>query len=236
MHDAFQMREHRNARFMLHARDKAFAAARHDHVYVSVQARKHGAHGGAVVGRHERDDVARKAGALQSRDKAAMDRPRGAQAIRAAAQDRGVAGLEAQRAGVGGDIGPALVNHADNTQRRRDALDAQAIGPLEHGQHTAHGVGQIGDFLHAARHRLDALLVEGEPIHRRSERVGGLRLRHVQRVRGKDRRAGLADFRRRRAQRLVLDLGGRQRGHMRATPRRAADIGHEALRVRAIEK
>ena len=36
--DAFQMREHRHARFGLDARDQALAAARHDHVDAAVQA------------------------------------------------------------------------------------------------------------------------------------------------------------------------------------------------------
>ena len=39
MADAFQMREHRHPRFRLHARDQAFAAARHDDVDIAVEAR-----------------------------------------------------------------------------------------------------------------------------------------------------------------------------------------------------
>ena len=47
-----------------------------------------------------------------------------AEALRAAAQDRGIAGLQAQRAGVGGDVGPALEDDAD---RRRAASRTRSI-------------------------------------------------------------------------------------------------------------
>ena len=48
---------------------------------------------------------------------------RGMMALRAAAQDRGVAGLEAQRAGVGGHVGAALVDDADHAERHAHALE-----------------------------------------------------------------------------------------------------------------
>ena len=57
--DAFQMREHRHARFLLHARDQALAAARHDHVDGAVEALEHQADGLAVGGGHELDRASR---------------------------------------------------------------------------------------------------------------------------------------------------------------------------------
>ena len=46
--EAFEMRQHRHAGFFLHARDKAFAAARNDEVDGAVEAFEHFADGGAI--------------------------------------------------------------------------------------------------------------------------------------------------------------------------------------------
>ena len=53
--DAFEMGEHRHARFLLHARDQALAAARHDHVDGAVEAREHHPDRRAVARRHQLD-------------------------------------------------------------------------------------------------------------------------------------------------------------------------------------
>ena len=66
MADAFEMREHRHARFVLHARDKALAAARHDHVDAAVKPAQHLADRGAVAGRHQLDRLFRQAGLAQA--------------------------------------------------------------------------------------------------------------------------------------------------------------------------
>ena len=55
------------------------------------------AHGGAVARRHELDRVGRQAAAAMARAQARDDRARGVEALRAAAQDRGIAGAQAQR-------------------------------------------------------------------------------------------------------------------------------------------
>ena len=53
--DAFEMREHRHARFVLHALDQALAAARHDHVDGAAKAAEHEADRRAIGRRHELD-------------------------------------------------------------------------------------------------------------------------------------------------------------------------------------
>ena len=93
--DAFEMREHRHARLGLHARDQALAAARHDHVDSAVEPLQQLADRGAVAGRHQRDRVLRQAGFLQALRERRMNGARRAVAVRAAAQDHRVAGLEA---------------------------------------------------------------------------------------------------------------------------------------------
>ena len=105
MHDAFKMREDGHARLGLHARDEAFAAARHDDVECAVKPREHLADGLARGEGHARDRRFGQAGRFEAGDETGVDRRRRAEAVRAAAQDRGVAGLEAERAGVGGDVG-----------------------------------------------------------------------------------------------------------------------------------
>ena len=154
--DAFEMREDRHARLALHARDQALAAARHDDVDGAVEARQHLADGGAVGRRHELDRVLGQAGRLQALDQAGMDGARGIERIRAAAQDHGVAGLQAQRAGIGGHVGAALVDHADDAERRAHALDVQAVRPVPCGDHLADRIGQRGDRRDAVGHGRDA--------------------------------------------------------------------------------
>ena len=121
--DAFEMGEHRHARLALHALDQALAAARHDHVERAAEAFEHLADRLARGERHARDRRLGQAGRLEPGDEAGVDRRRGMEAVGAAAQHRRVARLEAERAGVGGDVGPALVDDADDAERRRDALD-----------------------------------------------------------------------------------------------------------------
>ncbi len=123
------MGEHRHARLGLHAADQVLAAARHDHVDRAVEAGEHHADRLAVARRHQRDRRGGQSGFDQAFDQRGMDRAAGAEALGAAAQDRGIAGLEAERAGIGGDIRPALIDHADDAERHPHALDAHAVRP-----------------------------------------------------------------------------------------------------------
>ena len=75
--------------------------------------------------------------------------PRRAEGVGAAAQDRGIARLEAERAGVGGDVGPALIDDADDAERRAHALDVEAVRAVPGGDDGADGIGQGGDLLDA---------------------------------------------------------------------------------------
>ena len=59
--DAFEMREHRHPRLLLHAGDQALAAARHDHVDGAAKPREHETNRLAVHGRHELDRRFRQA-------------------------------------------------------------------------------------------------------------------------------------------------------------------------------
>ena len=118
---------------------------------------------------------------------AGVDRLGRVQALGAAAQDRGVAGLQAERAGVGGDVRPALEDHADHPDRRADPADVQARGPVPFGDHLPDRVGLGGDGAQAVDHAGDARLGQQQPVeHRRAEalRLGQL---HVGGVGGEER-------------------------------------------------
>ncbi len=156
MADAFQMREDGHARLALHALDQALAAARHDDVDRAVEAGQHGAHRGTVGGRHELDRMLGKTGRIEARDEAGVDGGGAAMRVGAAAQDDGVARLEAKPAGIGGDVGPALEDDADDAERRAHALDMQAVRPVPFGDDGADRVGKLGNRLQRLRHAFQA--------------------------------------------------------------------------------
>ena len=57
------------------------------------------------------------------------DREVRAQRARRAAQERGVARLQAEAGGVAGDVGPVLVDDRDDAERHPHPLDLEAVGP-----------------------------------------------------------------------------------------------------------
>src|SRR6185503_17128685 len=106
MADAVEVLDHGDPRLAGEALDQLLAAARHHDVDVFAQ-RDELAYRGAVGGVDELDRGAHAGG-----DGAV--RP---QHFRAAAQDGGVARLEAQRGGVGGHVGTRLVDDRDYAER-----------------------------------------------------------------------------------------------------------------------
>ena len=140
--DALEMGEHRHARLHLDAADQALAAARHDHIDGAVEPGEHQPDGGAVAGRHHLDRFRRQAGLGQTLDEAAVDGARGTIGVGAAAQDRGIARLEAERPGIGGHVRPALIDDADHAERRAHALDVEAVGAVPAGDHRPDRVGE----------------------------------------------------------------------------------------------
>ena len=146
---ALEMLEHRHAAFAITRSISALAAARHDHVDRFGHAQHH-AHRGAIGGRHHLHRVDRQARGCQSLVQAGDDRGRRMQAFLAAAQDGGIAGLEAQAAGIGGDVRPAFVDDADHPQRRAHAGDVEPVGPRPARHFDADRIGQRGDLLEPA--------------------------------------------------------------------------------------
>ncbi len=98
---------------------------------------------------------------MQSLHQTGVDSGIGSRAFRTAAQNHGVGGFQAQRAGVGGDVGPALVNNADDAQGHADALDPHAIRPRPFREARADGIVEPRDLLEPASHGLDPLFHRG---------------------------------------------------------------------------
>ena len=93
-----------------------------------------------------------------------MDGGVGVGGLRAAAQNHGIAALQAQRPGVGGDVGAALVDDADDPQGHPHALYPQAVWAFPLGDNVANGIIEIGDALHTPCGRLYALFIKRESV------------------------------------------------------------------------
>ena len=111
----------------------------------------------------------------------------GAVALGAAAQDRGIAGLEAERGGVDRHVGAALVDDADDAERHAHALDRHAVRPGPALGDLADRIGEIADHLDAGGHARDALVVEPEPVEEGGVGAVALGLGHVLGIGGEDR-------------------------------------------------
>ena len=136
VHDAFEMGKDGHARLGLHQPDQPLAAARHDHVD-GVGHGQHFLHRGAVAGGDKLDRVRGQAGGAQPVLEAFGQQAGTVKAFRPAAQDHRVARFQAQRAGVGGDVGTRFVDHPDHPQRRAHAGNVQPRGHVPFGHHRA---------------------------------------------------------------------------------------------------
>ena len=155
-----------------------------------------------------------------------MDGGRRMETVRAAAQHDRVAALEAKRAGVGGDVRPALVDDADDAERRRHPVDDEAVGAGEARQHPADRIGQRGDLFEAASDSFDAAVIESEPVDHGGAQVLRPGRREIERVGGKNCGGPLTQQPRCGMKRSVL-LFRRRIGELaRRGARQASDFAH----------
>jgi hypothetical protein len=134
-------------------------------------------------------------------------------ALAATAQDCGIAGLEAQRAGVAGYVRATLVDDPDHAQRDAHTLNAQTVRSPQFLRHGTDRVGERRNLLRAIRHGGDACIVELETIEcgaREARRLAGL---HVARVRGQDLFAVCPQRGRNGIERAVAVIRGRTGEH-----------------------
>jgi hypothetical protein len=154
-------------------------------------------------------------------------------ALGAAAQDCSVAGLEAQRSGIGRHVGATLEDDADDAQWHPHALDAQPVRPVPLGRDRADGIGERCDLNQTRAHRLDAPLIEPQTIEQRGAEVLGLRVLHVQAVGLQDRRMPLAQHLGGGLERDVLLSRARERQRARCGDCRPAQAMHQRIDVLA---
>ena len=185
--ETFEMGKDRHTRLVLNARDEALAAARHDDVEMAGEAFQHLADGRTIGGGHDLDRRFGQPRLFEPGPQGGMDRGRGPRRIRTTAQDDGIAGLQAQGAGIGGNIGPAFIDDADDAERGAHALDLEPVRTLPGGDDGADRISEFGDGANALGHGDDAGRVQRQPVDEGGAHAGFLGSRHIARVLGKDR-------------------------------------------------
>ena len=88
----------------------------------------------------------------------------GVDGVAAAAQNDGVAGLEAEGGDVHRHVGPALVDDAHNSERNAPASDLEAVGHGSHLKRLADRIGQRGDAANVGRDGVQTLRVERHTV------------------------------------------------------------------------
>ena len=155
-----------------------------------------------------------------------MDGARRAMAVGSATQDHGVAGFHGQPAGVGGDVGPALVDHADDAERHLDALDGHAVRPRPGFGDPADRIGKAAHHVEAFGHRLDALVVQGQPLDHGGGQACGLAVGEILGVGGKDLGFAGTNGRRHAGERAILLRRRGKRHHPGGGLGAAPDVAH----------
>ena len=145
--------------------------------------------------------------------------------LAAALEQHGVRGLETERGRVGGHVRARLVDREHDADRHAHLRDLEAVRPPPGGDRLAHGIGEGGDLLEAARHGVDAAGGQREAVDEGRALAGAARAGDVVRVGAEDGGLVASQARGRAAQRRVL--GGRGRAGKRA--RRAARVARERL-------
>ena len=161
-----------------HSADESGAAPGDEHVDETPQTH-HGVGGGVRGVVQEGDAVAVQACLGQGVLHDARQHQIGAEGLLSAPEEGGVAGLEAQRRRVHGDVGPGLIDDAHHAQRHPDLADVEAVGP-HHGVHDLpHGVRQGHDLPDALGHAGDALRRQAQPVQHGGAHPALLRLGHI---------------------------------------------------------
>ena len=108
-----------------------------------------------------------------------VNRSARARALGAAAQDRRIAALQAQRRRIGRHVGPALVNDADDAERHAHARDLETVRPLPFGDDLPDGIVERRDRFEPGGRRFEPLVVEREAVDHRARRVARFRFGDV---------------------------------------------------------
>ena len=160
-----------------------------------------------------------------------MDRTAGSETIGAAAQDHGVAGFQAQHAGIGGDVGAAFEDHRDDAERHPHPLDGHAVGTLPALGDDADGIGNIAHGADALGHRIDARRRQRQPVDKGSGGAAGAGFGDVLGIGGENRGCIGADGALHRIKRAVFLLRRGKRQYSRGVARAGGEVGHQGRQV-----
>ena len=172
MADAGAGLDDRHGGVLHHELDEPGAAAGDDDVDLLVEV-EHLAHHGAIRRVHEADGALRHAGLSAGRQHGLHQGGVGAQGLAAAAQDGGVAGLEAEGGHVHRDVGARLVDDANHAQGRPALAHLHAVGTRLHLEGLAHGVWQGDEGMKTLDDAVQARRRQGQAIqHGRGHAAG----------------------------------------------------------------
>jgi hypothetical protein len=183
--DAIEVGENRHAGLVLNTLDQALAAARHDHVD-QPGCTQHGAHGGAVLRGHQLHRLGRDAGSAKAFGKGGGDGAVGMDRLAPAAQESGIAAHQAQRCGIGGDVGTAFVDDSDQADGNPAAHQLKAAGCRAAIDFLPHGIGQAGYRFDRLGDSFQPLVIEPQPVEHGTRQAVGLAGGNVLRIGGQD--------------------------------------------------
>ena len=212
------MSEHGHPRFLLHPRDQALAAARHDQVDIFGRLQQR-AHRGPIGRGHQLHHVGRQARRDDPLQHSGVDGAVALLRLAAPAQDHRIARAQAERGRIRRHIGPAFVDDADHAQGHPHSRQLQPVGADLRVDHAAQRIGERGDLLHPGRRAGDPVLVQLQPIEHRCRQAVGRGILHVARIGGDDRRRLVPQRLGRAAQRIGLLRVACLRDRRRGAPR-----------------
>ena len=224
--DAVEMREHRHAGIGLHPRDKALAAARHDHINEACRSQQR-AHRRTVLRRDQLHRFGRHAAGHQPFDQGGVDRAVGMHRLAPPAQQRRIARAHAQRGGIGSDVGAALIDDPDGADRHADAGKGKPVGPRAPVDHLSDRIGQIGHRRHGIGDSRKPRLVERQPVEHRLAEPAGRARGKVFGIGCEDRWSGLAQRVGRKLQRGCAGCARHRGKRALGTPRRLGERCHQ---------
>ena len=200
--------------------DQAVAAARDDEIDELVLAAEEG-NEGAVGIVDQLDGALGQCFAVAERgDEGAV----GVDGFLAAAQDGGVAGLEAEDSGVDGDVGAGLVDDGDDADGDADLGDFDAVGAGPGGHLLAERLRERADLAHAFDHGGEGFLGDAETVDERGVEAGLLGGGDVLGVRGEDCFLVLLELGGDLVEHVVEARGGQSREGLRGLAGRDAEV------------
>ena len=175
----------RDGRLLHHRLNEPLAAARDEHVHITVQMHERLRALMRRVG-HELDGVRRDRRLLQRRAHDLRQRDVGADGFLAAAQQHGVARFQAQPRRIRRHVRACLVNDRDHADGHGDLAQPQPIRARCLFQHAPHRVGELCDLPQTVRDARDARLIQRQPVQQRIRKPACAPIRKIVRVRRQD--------------------------------------------------